>query len=130
MEKKEILQELELVSLREKIAPGITDEIMRIMIFGGRAIRDSSTRATLNTNAEKIFKEFLKEHSFDEFIVSMAIADTSLDSQKQDYNFYSKVMLKLLGSTRFKLGKFIFEMDGFSPEWWNRKYKTDYFSGL
>ena len=130
MEKKETFQELELISLREKISPGITDEIMRIMLLGGRAIRDSSTRATLDTRAERIFKEFLNEHSFDDFIVSMAIADTSLDSQKQDYDFYSKVMLKLLGSTRFKLGKFIFEMDGFSPEWWERKHKFDYFLGL
>ena len=130
MEKKEILQELELIALREKVAPGVTDEIMRIMILGGRAIRDKSTRATLNTNAERIFKDFLNEHSFDDFIVSMAIADTSLDSQKQDYGFYSKVMLKLLGSTRFELSKFIFEMDGFNPEWWKRKHKIDYFSGL
>ena len=135
MNKNECLNALAKMVEREEQVPGITNEIMQIMILGGKAIRKEEVKKKLNENAEMIFKNFLEEHEFDEFLVSYAIADTTtkfIDNDKinetQGYEFYSDVMLKLLGENAFTNDRYIYDMQYFKPESLKRKNKINYLS--
>ena len=130
---KKTLDKIKRMMLCEQLCPGIRDEIIQIMVLGGKAIRDVKINKKLNRMAEDVFKMFLKEHLFSDYFVSIALEDTKTEflsegrsSELQGYMYYFEVMLRLLGYNDFLNGKYIYEMDEFSTEAWKRNGLIDY----
>ncbi len=130
---RKTLDKIKRMMLCEQLCPGIRDEIIQIMVLGGKAIRDVRLNKKLNRMAEDVFKMFLKEHLFSDYFVSIALEDTKTEffsegrsSELQGYMYYFEVMLRLLGYNEFLNGKYIYEMDGFSAEAWKRNGLIDY----
>ena len=130
---RKTLDKIKRMMLCEQLCPGIRDEIIQIMVLGGKAIRDVRLNKKLNRMAEDVFKMFLKEHTFSEYFVSIALEDTKTEflsegrsSESQGYMYYFEVMLRLLGYNEFLNGKYIYEMDGFSAEAWKKRKIINY----